>query len=55
MLSRMIQKQSVVPPLSDMKKDFKQSKRYSKMVRKLPNILKHEETVKRDLSSRRLH
>ena len=55
MLSRMIQKQSVVPHLSEMKKDFKQSKRYSNMVRKLPNILKFEETVRRNLSSRRMH
>jgi hypothetical protein len=55
-ISRMVQRQSAVPSLGELKKDFKQSKRYGKMVRKLPSILKHEEQFKRDLSaSRRLH
>ena len=37
-----------------MKRDFKQNKRYGRMVRKLPAILKHEEEFKRQMSSRRL-
>ena len=40
-MNRMINKTSIVPPLKEMKKDFKQNKRYARMVRKLPTILKH--------------
>ena len=54
MATRMIHQQSMVPTLSTMKSDFKQNKRYAKMVRKLPAILKHEEQFRRDMSSRRL-
>jgi hypothetical protein len=41
MISRMINQASVIPTLQEMKRDFKQNKRYAKMVRKLPSILKH--------------
>lgn len=37
----MLNQTSMVPSLTEMKKDFKQSKRYAKLVRKLPSILKN--------------
>jgi hypothetical protein len=33
-----------------MQKQFRQNKRYEKMVRKLPAILRHEDTAKKELS-----
>lgn len=48
--ARMMQQRSAVPALQQLKKEFKQSKRYSKMVRKLPAILKHEEGFRKELS-----
>ncbi len=38
-----------------MKKDFKKNKRYSRLVRKLPAILKKEEKFRRELSSGNLN
>jgi hypothetical protein len=55
MINRLVNRTSDVPTLVQMKRDFSQSKRYGKMVRKLPAILKHEEEFKRDLSLRRLN
>ena len=37
-----------------MKKEYRQSKKYGRMVRKLPTILKHEEQFRRELSGRRM-
>ncbi len=54
MVTRMLHQNSMVPSLINMKAEYKQNKRYAKMVRKLPSILKHEEEFRRDLSSRKL-
>jgi arginine/lysine/ornithine decarboxylase len=54
-INRMINQSSIVPPLAEMKKEFKQSKRYARMVRKLPAILKHEEQFRHDMSIKRLN
>lgn len=54
MINRLINRTSEVPPLHQMKRDFSMNKRYGKMVRKLPAIMKYEEQFKRDLSLKRL-
>ena len=54
-INRMLNQTSMVPSLSTMKKEFKQNKRYAKLVRKLPSILKNEEKIKKDLSMNRLN
>jgi hypothetical protein len=54
MINRLVNRTSFVPTLQEMRRDFSQSKRYAKMVRKLPTILKHEEKFKSDLSLRKL-
>jgi hypothetical protein len=54
-INRMINQTSMVPSLSSMKKEFKQNKRYGKLVRKLPTILKHESKMRRDLSMNRMN
>lgn len=53
-ITRMLNQTAVVPSLSSMKRDFKQSRRYCKLVRKLPAILKHEQTMRRDFSMHRI-
>jgi hypothetical protein len=50
----MLNQTAVVPSLSSMKKDYKQSRRYNKLVRKLPSIMKHQQTISRDFSMHRL-
>lgn len=40
-ITRMLNQTAVVPSVASMKRDFKQSRRYEKLVRKLPAILKH--------------
>lgn len=50
----MLNQTAVVPALSAMKRDFKQNRRYGKLVRKLPAILKHEQTMRRDFSMHRI-
>ncbi len=50
----MINQEGQIPSLKQMKHDFKQNKRYSKMVRKLPSIIEHEKKFRQDLSMRRL-
>lgn len=50
----MLNQTAVVPSLASMKRDFKQSRRYEKLVRKLPAILKHEKTMRRDFSMHRI-
>jgi hypothetical protein len=53
-INRMLNQTAVVPSLSSMKRDFKQSRRYCNLVRKLPAILKHEQTMRRDFSMHRI-
>lgn len=53
-ITRMLNQTAVVPSVVKMKRDFKQSRRYEKLVRKLPAILKHEKTMRRDFSMHRI-
>lgn len=53
-ITRMLNQTAVVPSVVSMKRDFKRSRRYEKLVRKLPAILKHEKTMRRDFSMHRI-
>lgn len=50
MVLRMDQTGPGIPSLQDLKKEYKQSRRYGKNLRKLPTIMKHEEEFKKLLS-----
>jgi hypothetical protein len=54
-INRILNKTSLVPSYSEMQRDFKQNKRYGKMVRKLPAIIKYEDKIRQDFSMSRLH
>jgi hypothetical protein len=53
-INRLLSKTSMVPSHLQMREDYKKSKRYAKMVRKLPSISRYEEHARQELSLQQL-
>lgn len=53
-INRLLSKTSMVPTHLQMKEDYKKSKKYAKMVRKLPSISRYEEHARQELSLQQL-
>lgn len=53
-INRLLSKTSMVPSHLQMREDYKKSKKYAKMVRKLPSISRYEEHARQELSLQQL-
>lgn len=53
-INRLLSKTSLVPSHLQMREEYKKSKKYAKLVRKLPSISRYEEHARQELSLQQL-